>query len=583
MKWFVKKCSVKAEDLMNFYGVRKPLAYALYNRKIRNRDEIKRYIDTDNFCFENIENLSGVKEAFSIIKEVINKKKKIFIYGDYDADGVMSTSIMYKGLYGLEADVNYFIPNRVEDGYGLNDKAVEKLIGEGAELIITCDNGISAVRQIQLAKNKGVKVIILDHHEPPFEELNGVKNEILPDADAVVNAKIENCGYKFTQMCAGGLCYRFICGLYKFLGRKLEFCDELCELAAVATICDVVNLVDENRAIAAKGLKFINSGSRNLGLKTLIELKEIKSVNSYSIGFVIGPCINASGRLDSAKIAVELFVTNDIKRAMELAKQLNKFNEERKSITVDCLDRITNNIENSDLKEDKIIVVYDKETHESVAGIIAGRIKERYCRPAIVLTNAEEGVKGSGRSVEAYNMFKGLLRVKDIMIKFGGHTMAAGMSLEEHNIEIFRQRLNNECALTFEEMSPVLRVETILDIEDISVESAKELNILAPFGKANEKPLFGIKNVIAENIRFVGSEGNIVSFNIEKNGKRVKAVDFDNYDLWINWLNNNGYNEVNYRLARINIDTVFTLDVNEYNGYTNPQIVIKNIRMTNKR
>lgn len=568
---------------MSFYGVRKPLAYALYNRKIRNRDEIKRYIDTDNFCFENIENLSGVKEAFSIIKEVINKKKKIFIYGDYDADGVMSTSIMYKGLYGLEADVNYFIPNRVEDGYGLNDKAVEKLIGEGAELIITCDNGISAVRQIQLAKNKGVKVIILDHHEPPFEELNGVKNEILPDADAVVDAKIENCGYKFTQMCAGGLCYRFICGLYKFLGRKLEFCDELCELAAVATICDVVDLVDENRAIAAKGLKFINSGSRNLGLKTLIELKEIKSVNSYSIGFVIGPCINASGRLDSAKIAVELFVTNDIKRAMELAKQLNKFNEERKSITVDCLDRITNNIENSDLKEDKIIVVYDKETHESVAGIIAGRIKERYCRPAIVLTNAEEGVKGSGRSVEAYNMFKGLLRVKDIMIKFGGHTMAAGMSLEEHNIEILRQRLNNECALTFEEMSPVLRVETILDIEDISVESAKELNILAPFGKANEKPLFGIKNVIAENIRFVGSEGNIVSFNIEKNGKRVKAVDFDNYDLWINWLNNNGYNEVNYRLARINIDTVFTLDVNEYNGYANPQIVIKDIRMTNKR
>lgn len=568
---------------MNFYGVRKPLAYALYNRKIRNKDEIKRYIDTDNFCFENIENLSGVKEAFSIIKEAINKKKKIFIYGDYDADGVMSTSIMYKGLYGLEADVNYFIPNRVEDGYGLNDKAVEKLIDEGAELIITCDNGISAISQIQLAKSKGVKVIILDHHEPPFGELNGVKNEILPDADAVVDAKIENCGYKFTQMCAGGLCYRFICGLYKFLGRKLEFCDELCELAAVATICDVVDLVDENRAIAVKGLKFINSGSRNLGLKTLIELKEIKSVNSYSIGFVIGPCINASGRLDSAKIAVELFVTNDIKRAMELAEQLNNFNEERKSITVDCLDRITNNIENSDLKEDKIIVVYDKETHESVAGIIAGRIKERYCRPAIVLTNAEEGVKGSGRSVEAYNMFKGLLRVKDIMIKFGGHTMAAGMSLEEHNIEIFRQRLNNECALTFEEMSPVLRVETILDIEDISVESAGELNILAPFGKANEKPLFGIKNVIAENIRFVGSEGNIVSFNIERNGKRVKAVDFDNYDLWIKWLNDNGYDEGNYRFARINIDTVFTLDVNEYNGYTNPQIIIKDIRMTNKK
>lgn len=568
---------------MNFYGARKPLAYALYNRKIRNRDEIKRYIDTEEFCFENIDNLSGVKEAYYIIKNAIESKKKIFIYGDYDADGVMSTSIMYKGLCGLEADVNYFIPNRVEDGYGLNDKAVEKLIDEGAEVIITCDNGITAVSQIELAKSKGVKVVVLDHHEPPFEESNGIKKEILPDACAVVDAKIQNCGYKFTQMCAGGLCYRFICGLYKYLDKKLEFCDELCELAAVATICDVVDLVDENRAIAAKGLKLINNGSRNLGLRALIQLKEIKSVNSYSVGFVIGPCINASGRLDSAKIAVELFVTKDMKRAEELAKQLNEFNEERKSITAQCLERIADNIENSTLKNDKIIVAYDKETHESVAGIIAGRIKERYCRPAIVLTNAEEGVKGSGRSVEAYDMFKGLLKVKDIMVKFGGHKMAAGMSIKEHNIDILRERLNNECSLTFEEMSPVLRVEAILNIEDISEESADELNILAPFGKANEKPLYGIKSVDAENIRFVGSERNIVSFNIVKNGIRVKAVDFDNCDLWIKWLNDNGYSVGDCSFARINIDAVFTLDVNEYNGYRNPQIAVKDVRMRNKK
>lgn len=578
-RWFVKKCSVTAKELVEFYGVGKPLAYALYHRKIRNKADIEKYVYMDNFPFEDIRNLSGVNNAFFIISEAIKNNKKIYIYGDYDADGVMSTAIMYKGLSNLDADVHYFIPDRIEDGYGLNEKALQRLIDEGAELIITCDNGISAINQIELAVKNGIKVVVLDHHEPAFKEIDGVKKDIIPIADAVVDAKIQNCGYSFTKMCAGGLCFRFICGFYDYIGKKLENESELCELAAVATVCDVVDLVGENRAITARGMALMNSGSNNLGLKTLIFLKGIKNITSYSVGFVIGPCINASGRLDSAKIAVELFTTDNAKRAFELAESLNEFNEERKAITAESFERISENIENSSILNDKVIVVYDEKTHESVAGIIAGRIRERYNRPAIVLTKAECGVKGSGRSVEKYDMFTALYNVKELLTKFGGHTMAAGLSMEEDNIALLRKRLNENCDIALSDMEPILRAETILDLRDICFESVEELNILAPFGKANEKPLFGLKNIMATNIRFVGAKSNIVSFIITDGNKRVRAVDFDNCECWLNWLNANHYSSENYSQAIINIDGIFSLEINEYKEYKNPQIVMKDIKI----
>lgn len=577
-KWCVKKCSVSPDELMDFYGTGKPLAYALYNRKIRNKREIEKYINSDDYPFENIRNLKGVNEAFFLIKDAVDEAKKIYIYGDYDADGVMSTSIMYKGLKGLGADVHYFIPNRVEDGYGLNEKAVRKLIDEGAEFIITCDNGISAHRQIDIAVGAGVKVVVLDHHEPPFEMEKGVKRDIIPNADAVVDAKLQNCGYLFTQMCAGGLCYRFICGLYDYMGVELKNKKELMELAAVATICDVVDLTGENRAIASKGISLMNEGSSNLGLRTLIELKDIETVTSYNIGFVIGPCINASGRLDSAKIAVELFTTDSAVRIKELASALNEFNEKRKTITFECFDRIVEKIESSSFINDKIIVVYDEDTHESVAGIIAGRLREKYDRPAIVLTKGEDGVKGSGRSVENYDMFKGLYEVKNILSKFGGHTMAAGLSLEKENIDLFRKTINDNCKMAIEDLESVLRAEAILDLSDITVESADELKILSPFGKANEKPLYGIKNVEAVDIRFVGSEGNIVSFVVTDGKKRIKAVDFNNYNLWIDAIKRAGFDCEYLNEAIIGFSGMFNLDVNIYKEYVNPQIIIRDIR-----
>lgn len=573
-KWYVKKCGVSSTELMNFYGTNKPLAYALYHRKIRDKNKLKNYIETENFSFQSINDLKDVLKAYSIIEKALLENKKICIYGDYDADGVMSTTIMYKALKGLGANVHYFIPDRVEDGYGLNERAVKDIINKGTNVIITCDNGISALNQIDIAKKMGVEIIILDHHEPIIE--NDI--EVLPNADAVVDAKIKDCGYEFTQMCAGGLCYRFVCGLYDYLGKELNNKRELCELASVATICDVVDLVDDNRAIASQGLKFINEGSANLGLKTLIKVKEIKGVNSYTVGFVIGPCINASGRLDSAKIAVELFITDSELRANELANTLNDFNEKRKAITFDCLDRIIDNIEASSLINDKIIVAYDEDTHESVAGIIAGRLRERYSRPAIVLTNGSEGVKGSGRSVEKYNMFKGLTEVKNFLNKFGGHTMAAGLSLDRDKIEGFRKAINDNCSFSIEELEPGVRAESILNLEDITINSVEELNILAPFGKGNEKPVYALKRVNATNIRFVGQENNIVSFVITDGKNKIRAVDFDNCDLWRDYLSGNGYDDNSVIGAFLTIDAMCSLDINEYNGYRNPQIIIKDIR-----
>lgn len=572
--WYVKKCGVSSTKLMEFYGVKKPLAYALYHRKIRNKDRIKNYINVEEFNFQNINDLRDVVKAYSIIERVLKENRKICIYGDYDADGVMSTTIMYKALKALGANVHYFIPDRVEDGYGLNENAVKDIINKGTDLIVTCDNGISALNQIDIAKSMGIEVIVLDHHEPVVEN----ETEVLPKADAIVDAKIKNCGYSFTQMCAGGLCYRFVCGLYEYLGKELVNKREFCELASVATICDVVDLIEDNRAIASQGLKFINEGSSNLGLRTLIKIKEIKEINSYTVGFVVGPCINASGRLDSAKIAVELFVTENEVRANELANDLNDFNEKRKAITQDSLERIIDNIENTALINDKIIVVYDENTHESVAGIIAGRIKERYSRPAIVLTNASDGVKGSGRSVEKYNMFKGLTEVKYLLNKFGGHTMAAGLSLDKENIDIFRKSINDNCFLSIKELEPGIRAESVLGLGDINIDSIYELNILAPFGKGNERPIYALKSVNVTNIRFVGQEKNIVSLVITDGKDRIRAVDFNNCDLWKEYLSVNGYDKESVNGAFFVIDAMCFIDINEYKGYRNPQIIIKDVR-----
>ena len=576
-KWTVKKCSADPKRLMSFYGCGKPLAYALYNRGIRDRDRLRAYTDTDNFIFEPFTDFKDAEKAFAIVKNAIDKGSKICIYGDYDVDGVMSTVILYKGLSALGADVTYNIPHRVEDGYGLGENAVGSM--KDIDLLITCDNGISSSGAVALAKSEGMEVIILDHHEPSFTEREGKREDILPPADAVIDAKTENCGYSFTQMCAGALCFRFIKSFYEYMGSELYNENELLIFAAAATVCDVVDLVGENRAIAKKGIELINKDIPNIGLKKLVELRDIKNISAYHIGFIIGPCINAGGRLDTAKTAVELFTTDDEEKAEELAAVLIDYNEERKDMTAKGVEEITELIEGSSLAKDRVIVALSYNIHESIAGIIAGRIKEKYYRPTIVLTPTEKAVKGSGRSIDAYNMFEELYKVKDIMLKFGGHTMAAGLSIEEKNVALLRKMLNENCTLTDRDMEPVIRLDAQLYLDDITVESIEELDVLHPYGKANERPVFGSKDMTFLFVKFVGREKNIVSLTVEdSSGRRIRAVDFDNCGIWLDKIEKLGFNINNSYSARLTGDIAYTLDINEFNGSRNPQMIIKDVR-----
>ena len=465
-KWFIRPCKVDIGNMCRKMGINVPLALALQAKGLNTPKKVKDYFNTENYSFGDITELIGVKRSFEIIEKAINENKKIFIYGDYDVDGVTSTVILYKSLKALGANVFYYIPNRVTDGYGLNVNAIERLIGKGMELLITCDNGIAAIEEIKYAKEKGIDVVIYDHHEPVIKD----DKEILPEADSVTDAKIENCGYDFTVMCAGGLCYRVMKSFYEYLGQKYTLEKEMIIFAGIATVCDVVDLVGENRAIAKRSLELINDNIENTGLRHLVDINSLESINEFHYGFVLGPCINACGRLEDASIAVELFIEENEAKASELALKLFELNAERKAITLDSTDRIINEVENSNLIEDKILVVYDKELHESIAGIVAGRLKERYNKPAIVLTKSEKGVKGSCRSIDKYNIFEALNKEKEYLGKFGGHKLAAGLSLPEENVEKFRCSINQHCSLNKEDFEQVFYIDCLLYTSDAADE-----------------------------------------------------------------------------------------------------------------
>lgn len=475
-KWFIRPCKVDIGNMCRKMGINVPLALALQAKGLNTPKKVKDYFNTENYSFGDITELIGVKRSFEIIEKAINENKKIFIYGDYDVDGVTSTVILYKSLKALGANVFYYIPNRVTDGYGLNVNAIERLIGKGMELLITCDNGIAAIEEIKYAKEKGIDVVIYDHHEPVIKD----DKEILPEADSVTDAKIENCGYDFTVMCAGGLCYRVMKSFYEYLGQKYTLEKEMIIFAGIATVCDVVDLVGENRAIAKRSLELINDNIENTGLRHLVDINSLESINEFHYGFVLGPCINACGRLEDASIAVELFIEENEAKASEWALKLFELNAERKAITLDSTDRIINEVENSNLIEDKILVVYDKELHESIAGIVAGRLKERYNKPAIVLTKSEKGVKGSCRSIDKYNIFEALNKEKEYLGKFGGHKLAAGLSLPEENVEKFRCSINQHCSLNKEDFEQVFYIDGQLPFDFISLGWGRGIRYNAP-------------------------------------------------------------------------------------------------------
>lgn len=574
-KWFIRPCKVDIGNMCRKMGINVPLALALQAKGLNTPKKVKDYFNTENYSFGDITELIGVKRSFEIIEKAINENKKIFIYGDYDVDGVTSTVILYKSLKALGANVFYYIPNRVTDGYGLNVNAIERLIGKGMELLITCDNGIAAIEEIKYAKEKGVDVVIYDHHEPVIKD----DKEILPEADSVTDAKIENCGYDFTVMCAGGLCYRVMKSFYEYLGQKYTLEKEMIIFAGIATVCDVVDLVGENRAIAKRSLELINDNIENTGLRHLVDINSLESINEFHYGFVLGPCINACGRLEDASIAVELFIEENEAKASELALKLFELNAERKAITLDSTDRIINEVENSNLIEDKILVVYDKELHESIAGIVAGRLKERYNKPAIVLTKSEKGVKGSCRSIDKYNIFEALNKEKEYLGKFGGHKLAAGLSLPEENVEKFRCSINQHCSLNKEDFEQVFYIDGQLPFDFISLDGAEELDIMYPFGISNTKPIFGTKDLTCRNIRFLGENKTIVAMELaDKSGNSNRAIMFNGGDRIEDILLKKNYSKENCRDAEINIDALYTLEINEYKDYRNVQLNIKDFR-----
>ena len=476
--------------------------------------------------------MKDMDRAVDILKEKIEEGKKIRVIGDYDIDGVNATYILQQGLAGLGADVDTDIPDRIKDGYGLNQMLIDRALEDDVDTIITCDNGIAAMSEIAYGKENGMTIVVTDHHEVPYLEENGEKKYLLPPADAVVDPHRADCEYPFKGLCGAAVAYKLVEVLYRVFGKseqEVEHLQEsLMENVAIATIGDVMDLVGENRVFVKKGLELLKT-TKNEGLHALMQCTGVDTanLNTYHIGFVIGPCINAGGRLDTAKRALELLNASNRREAVTLAADLKELNDSRKEMTEEGVEEAVRQIESSSWKDDQVLVVYLPECHESIAGIIAGRIKERYYRPTFVLTKGETGVKGSGRSIEAYDMFAEMSRCRELFTKFGGHKLAAGLSLEEEKVEVFRKRINELADLTEEDLQMKVSIDMRLPFPYINEELIHELKILEPFGKGNGKPLFAESKLRVIQPRIFGKNRNVLKCRLEdQQGNQMEAVYF---------------------------------------------------------
>lgn len=581
-KWVLKRSKVNIKKMAEALGVSEFTAYVLANRGIGTYNDGIKFIETDMSFLYPAKEFKDMEKGLCIIADSIKSNKKIAVYGDYDVDGVMSTVILYKALKACGADVIYHIPHRQKEGYGLNMDTVVELGEYGINTMLTCDNGIAAIEEIKKAKELGMKVVIIDHHEPGFYESEGIINDIIPCADAVIDPKQRECTYRFNKLCAAGIAFKFAKSLFEYMNISFDCENEYLTLAAVATVCDIVDLLDENRIIVKKGLKYINSTS-NIGLKTLIHESGLDEVliNEYHLGYVIGPCINATGRLESAEAAVKLFSTCDTDEAEMLANELVELNKSRKEMTQMATEVAIKQIEDTDLKNDNILVVYCGDIHESIAGIVAGRIKEKYYKPTIVITKSEQMAKGSARSIEGYNIFEELYKCRDLFHKFGGHPMAAGLSLEYENIGLLRNRLNESCKLSDEDFIDVIKIECQIKIGDISFDLANELNGLSPFGKGNPAPIFGCKNICVEKISLIGKNKDIIRFSLldKDTNKRIAGISFDGYENLLSIADSLYVNILNIENITFDADIVFRIDINDFNGRKSLQLMIKDFRL----
>ncbi|AJH01373.1 single-stranded-DNA-specific exonuclease RecJ [Clostridium beijerinckii] len=585
-RWFIKNIKADYKYISKKYALSELVSRLIVNRNIISDEMIRSYINPDFDKFHEAREMKDLEKSVDILREKIKAQNKIRIVGDYDVDGVISIYILYSALKRCNANVDYEIPDRIKDGYGINMNIIKQAKEDGVDTILTCDNGISAIDQIKYAKELGITVIVTDHHDIPFvEKENNVREFISLSADAVVNPKQSECNYKFKQLCGAGVAFKLVEILYETFNIDKKECYKFIEFLAIATVCDVVDLVDENRIFVKKGLELINS-TTNLGLQELIRECELteKTLSVYHLGFIIGPCINASGRLDSAKRGLELLLSDDEEEAVRLAKELVKLNEDRKDMTMKGVETAVEIIEKSGMINDKVFVIYIPDIHESLAGIIAGRIKEKYNVPTLVITKAEHGVKGSGRSIEEYNMFEELIKCKDLLEKFGGHPMAAGFSLKEENIDEFRRRLNENTILKDEDLLRKVTIDSVLPLDAINYDVINDLERLEPFGKSNSKPLFAEKNINLLRATILGKNRNVLKLKLKtRMNKALDAIYFGDIEKFEEEVSSKYGNEelqklYNGEYNHVNLDLVFYPNVNEYNGNTTIQIVIQNYR-----
>lgn len=531
-KWFVAMKKADFNGIAEKYQISPIIARLMRNRDVIGDDAIDFYLNgTVEDLYDGLL-MKDMDRAVDILKEKIEEGKKIRVIGDYDIDGVNATYILQQGLAGLGADVDTDIPDRIKDGYGLNQMLIDRALEDDVDTIITCDNGIAAMSEIAYGKENGMTIVVTDHHEVPYLEENGEKKYLLPPADAVVDPHRADCEYPFKGLCGAAVAYKLVEVLYRVSGKseqEVEHLQErLMENVAIATIGDVMDLVGENRVFVKKGLELLKT-TKNEGLHALMQCTGVDTanLNTYHIGFVIGPCINAGGRLDTAKRALELLNASNRREAVTLAADLKELNDSRKEMTEEGVEEAVRQIESSSWKDDQVLVVYLPECHESIAGIIAGRIKERYYRPTFVLTKGEAGVKGSGRSIEAYDMFAEMSRCRELFTKFGGHKLAAGLSLEEENVEVFRKRINELADLTEEDLQMKVSIDMRLPFPYINEELIHELKILEPFGKGNGKPLFAESKLRVIQPRIFGKNRNVLKCRLEdQQGNQMEAVYF---------------------------------------------------------
>ncbi|MEY8339355.1 single-stranded-DNA-specific exonuclease RecJ [Lachnospiraceae bacterium 62-35] len=564
-KWMLQTKKADFNRIGERFSISPVTARVIRNRDIVGEEAIRKYLSGTLADLYEPRLLKDIDKAVKIIKEKIHEQKRIRIIGDYDIDGVCSTYILYKALRRIGAIVDYEIPDRVRDGYGMNEMIINRAFESGVDAIVTCDNGIAAAAEILKAKELGMTVIITDHHE--VLKVDG--REVLPPADAVIDPKQEACAYPNPEICGCVVAWKFIKVLYEEMGIPEWEWEEMIEFAAIATVGDVMSLQDENRIIVKFGLKKIASTS-NQGLRKLIEKNDLdlERLSAYHIGFVIGPCLNAGGRLQTAKLALSLLLTENEEEADHMAEELKELNDMRKAMTLNGTKEAEELVEGQ-YGKDKVLVVYLPKCHESLAGIIAGRLRERYQKPAFVITKSEQSAKGSGRSIEAYHMFNGLVGVRELLTKFGGHPMAAGFSLEEQNIDEFRKRLNENTELTEEDFVKRIWIDVPMPLEYISENLVRELEVMEPFGQGNEKPQFAQKNLFIRSSRVMGKNRNVVRLSlVTDSGFAMEGIWFGDGDAF-----------EKEREGRCHIDAVYYPDINEYNGNKTLQVVIKNYQL----